>query len=142
MPTYKQLQVCVLILSFVALALPVAVGQQCTDAPNGMTGWWPGDDDADDYVCTSIPPGITICNDGILTNGASFGAGIVGNGFSLDGVDDYILIPDPLNLFDFDQSESFSWDAWVIPASFGGRQTILSKEDGSFPTWDIVKSCV
>jgi hypothetical protein len=68
-------------------SIGVGMAQDCLEAPAGMTGWWPGDGDA-----TDIADG----NDGMLWNGATFSSaeeGMVGQTFSLDGVDDYVQLP-------------------------------------------------
>lgn len=80
-----------------------AASQECVEPPEGLVSWWPGDEDADD---------IQSGNDGELRNGASFGPGMVGEAFLLDGVDDHVLIIDnPANL----QLQDFTIDAWVKP---------------------------
>jgi hypothetical protein len=49
--------------------------------PPGLVAWWRAQNNADDSIGT---------NNGTLRNGATFTAGKVGQGFSLDGVDDYV----------------------------------------------------
>jgi hypothetical protein len=61
----------------------------CVAPPSGLVSWWPGDGNA-----TDIADG----NDGTLQNGATFDAGKVGQAFSLDGVDDYVDVPDSPNM--------------------------------------------
>ena len=46
-----------------------------------MIDWWPGDGNANDIVGS---------NDGTPVNGATFAAGLIGQAFSLDGVDDSV----------------------------------------------------
>jgi hypothetical protein len=63
--------------------------------------WWKADGDFTDAVDT---------NDGSGPGGTTFATGVSGQAFSLDGVDDYISIPDaPTHRF----AGSFSVDAWV-----------------------------
>jgi hypothetical protein len=64
------------------VAAPVSI---CVVPPPGLLAWWGGDGDA-----TDLRGG----NDGALQGGAGFAAGNVGQAFSLDGVDDYVAIPD------------------------------------------------
>ncbi len=52
--------------------------------PSGLVSWWPGDGDATD---------IQADRHGELKNGATTAPGFVGDAFSFDGVDDYLLIP-------------------------------------------------
>ena len=54
-------------------------------APSGLISWWTGDGTVNDRVGT---------NHGTLRNGTSYAPGIVGEAFSLDGVDDYISVSD------------------------------------------------
>ncbi|MDA2937131.1 LamG domain-containing protein [Acidobacteria bacterium AH-259-A15] len=56
---------------------------QCLTPPSGLVSWWPGDGNADDLVGG---------NSGTLENGATFGAGKVGQAFSLDGIDDFVEV--------------------------------------------------
>jgi hypothetical protein len=84
-----------IILCLTALAMMLGHVYQTEAIPitSGLAGYWPGNDDtADDQSGNN--------NDGTLNNGATFAAGVVGKGFSFDGVDDFISVPtDPsLNL--------------------------------------------
>lgn len=62
-----------------------AAAQTCVQPPSGLENWWPGDGDANDIVGAKH---------GTLQNGATFAAGKLGQAFSLDGVNDYIDLPD------------------------------------------------
>jgi len=54
--------------------------------PAGLVGWWPGDGNANDIVGA---------NSGTFQGGATANApAVVGTGFSLDGINKYIQIPD------------------------------------------------
>src|SRR4029077_14151002 len=61
----------------------------CVPPPAGLVSWWSGDKTADDVQGT---------NPGVLKNGASYGRGISGPGFSFDGVDDGVRIPNSSSL--------------------------------------------
>ena len=69
--------------------------------PRNMVSWWPGDGDANDIGSKS----------GTMQNGATFAAGKVGRGFSFDGVDDYVRVPDNPNLYP--GAGSLTVDAWI-----------------------------
>ena len=90
---------------------------QCVTPPSGLVSWWPGDGNADDLVGG---------NTGTLENGATFGPGKVGQAFSLDGVDDYVLIGNPESL---KITEAITIGAWINPQDLSERQVaeILSK---------------
>ena len=53
-------------------------------------------------------------NEGTMTNGATFSSGIAGQGFSLDGMNDYIRIPDAAAL---DFSTNLTIGAWINPTT-------------------------
>ncbi len=73
----------------------------CTPAPSGLLAWWPGENNPNDIV-SSI--------NGTLINGATFAPGKVGNAFSFDGVDAYILVPDSPGLA---FPSAFTIETWV-----------------------------
>jgi uncharacterized repeat protein (TIGR03803 family) len=78
-------------------------GNRCAAAPSDLIGWWPGNGNAQDIVSGA--------------NGATMGAGfakaIVKKGFTFDGVDDYVDVPDPLSLPEI--STAVTVAAWVNP---------------------------
>jgi hypothetical protein len=82
----------------------------CVAPPTGMVSWWTGDDTTNDAVGG---------NHGTLQNGATFGAAKVANGFSLDGVNDYV------DVGDVDLPSTFTIDAWINPDSL--NSLIISK---------------
>ena len=73
---------------------------------------------------------------GTLTNGATYGTGIINNGFSLDGVNDYV---DMGNVLDFDGSTPFSFSCWINPLG-STTVNILSKfqNSGVFPGYTLL----
>jgi uncharacterized repeat protein (TIGR01451 family) len=83
----------------------------------GEVGWWPGDGDANDIFGSYH---------GTLQNGATFATGQVGQAFSLDGVNDFVQVPDDPNL---DIRGHITIDAWIKPVALGGR--IVDKSGGS-----------
>src|SRR5439155_762752 len=72
-------------------------------------------------------------NNGTLQGGATFVPGKVGQAFSLDGSDDYVLVPDPPdNSLDF--SGDVTVDAWINPSLIAGSQReIVSKRAVTSP---------
>lgn len=85
-------------------------------APAGLVSWWPGEGNANDIAGT---------NNGTLQGGATFVPGIVGQAFSLDGVNDYIDVGAGYNL------DSMTLAAWVFidPATNTGDRRIISKDN-------------
>ncbi|MCX8027257.1 MAG: DUF1566 domain-containing protein, partial [Thermodesulfovibrionales bacterium] len=76
------------------------VKTSCIPPPSNMVSWWRAEDNASDSVGT---------NHGTLINGATYATGKVGKAFSLDGVDDYVKVPDSI-LWDFETND-FTIDA-------------------------------
>jgi hypothetical protein len=73
----------------------------CTPAPAGLVGWWPGEGNANDIVGT---------NNGSLMGGATANtAGYVGLAFHLDGTNNFVQIPDS-PVF---HPTNFTIEAWV-----------------------------
>lgn len=104
---------------FAALTLsahPVAVAAQCIDPPADLASWWPGDGTIDDVYND---------RDAVLENGASYAAGLVGQAFVLDGIDDFVNVPDQpaLNV----GSGDFTFSLWVNFASIDEEQILVEK---------------
>src|SRR5205807_9091045 len=57
----------------------------CDSAPAGMISWWKAEGNANDSQDG---------NNGTLQNGATFATAEVGQGFSLNGTDQYVEVPD------------------------------------------------
>ena len=94
----------------------------CTPPPSGLVSWWPGDGNTND---------IQGSNNGALMNGATFAAGMVGQAFSLDGVDDFVQVPDSPAV---SITGAISMDAWIKPNSvLGSAQTIIAKYNTACP---------
>ena len=101
----------------------VGTPTDCTPAPAGMNGWWPGNENTKDLVDG---------NDGTLVGDATYDTGKVGKAFTLDGTGDAVQIPEsgaPLDGF-----ERLTLDAWVNPDTVNspnpyGLQTIVAKYD-------------
>ena len=99
-----------------------AFGQSCAPDPGGMVAWWPAEGNAHD---------IEGSRNGTLRNGAAITAGRVGQAFSVDGADDYVLTS-----LDVQPAAmpATTWEAWVFPArvNFPARQSMLCGDDGGF----------
>ncbi|MCC7373739.1 MAG: IPT/TIG domain-containing protein [Verrucomicrobiales bacterium] len=91
-------------------------------APNlsPPVAWWSGEGHALDQQ-SKFP--------GTLKNGAAFTTGRVDEAFSFDGIDDYVE-----TTLDVQPSAmpTMTWEAWVLPTRSGGRQQILSADDGNY----------
>lgn len=80
-----------------------AAGQTCVAPPNGLVSWWPAEGTATDIQSN---------NNGLESNGTSYGTGFVGGAFFFDGFNDLILVNDDPSL-NFGQGDDFTIDAWV-----------------------------
>jgi concanavalin A-like lectin/glucanase superfamily protein len=91
----------------------------CLLPPTGLLGWWPGDGNAND---------IQLGSNGTLMNGATFAPGLVGQAFSLDGVNAFVNVPDTPALHAV--TTAVTVDAWINPqpAPSGGAW-ILARRD-------------
>ena len=95
---------------------------QPVEPPAGMVSWWSADGHAMDIVDG---------NDGALQNGATFASGMVGHAFSLDGVDDRVVVP---HSGDLNITDAVTLDAWIKPDSLacpGGWCAVVAKSDVS-----------
>ena len=105
--------------STTARLLVAAPGTNCTSAPADLIAWWPGEGNANDVVGG---------HNGVLTNGAAFAAGIVGQAFSFSGSSEGVLIPYS-TFTDFSTMSGWTIEAWINPTSFNNQNypTIYSK---------------
>ena len=76
----------------------------CSDSTNGLVSWWKGEGNANDSVGG---------NNGSAQNGVGFEGGYVGQGFRLDGVDDYINIQSTASLEAIKSGTSI--EGWIKP---------------------------
>ena len=102
-----------------ALGLAPVAQAQCVPKPSGIVAWWKAENNGLDSVGGA---------NGTLYNGASYGAGKVGQAFTFDGVDDRISVPDAAA---FHFSSSFSIETWIAPTKYpvGGDGNILFRGD-------------
>jgi hypothetical protein len=102
------------IFVFFLLLPALAMAQDCVEPPAGLISWWPGDGSAED---------IANDNDGILEGGLEFEAGMVGQAFRFDGVDDDVRIPAASNL-DVGTGGGFTIEAWIEPVDTLNRPIV------------------
>src|SRR5215213_5416267 len=94
----------IVFLFVILLTSPSWLLAQCVTAPSGMVDWWTADNNTFDIIGGYH---------GILQNGAGFDTGKVAQAFSLDGTNDYVLVPNqPAAPFNF--AGSFSIDGWIF----------------------------
>jgi hypothetical protein len=88
---------------------------ECVAPPSGLVGWWPGNGNTDDIVGG---------NHGTLVGDATFGPGMVGQAFSLDGDGDYVDLGTAVG--DFGTGD-FTVDLWVNFRDTGPEQVLIEK---------------
>jgi uncharacterized delta-60 repeat protein len=96
-----------------------SVTPTCFPAPPNMVGWYRSENTAADETHNA---------DGSAMNGAGYAPGMVGQAFSLDGVDDHIVAP---AVSAQDPTSAGSMDAWVFfnqkPSVAGHIMSIIAK---------------
>ena len=114
------------VIVFSMLLVSVVAGVGIANAGHNsddLVGYWPGDGTVADLSGHG--------NNAILTSGAGFGSGKVGQAFSLDGVNDEIRVPAAAVL---DVGDEITISAWVFPtgsaAPFAGSGPIVEYRNG------------
>jgi hypothetical protein len=87
----------------------------CVPAPLGLVSWWRAEGNADDALGH---------NNGLLMNGATFAPGMVGQGFLLDGIDDFVLVPDSDTL---DLTGEITLEMWFKPNAWIAGDCLIDK---------------
>ena len=104
---------CLLGIGLVAVSIAEMAGQQCTPPPAGMVAWYTGDGTASDIAGT---------NNGTLQNGVTFAPGMVGQAFSLNGVNQFVSLPSTVISYPASgasSTQAISVDAWFSTTSGG-----------------------
>jgi hypothetical protein len=103
----------------VSLLLCCQTGALALSPISGLVSHWPAEGTPEDTVGA---------NEGQLRNGASFAPGLSGLAFNLDGLDDYILVPNSASLNFGLQDFSISlWEKTNFYGSGVGTDFLLSK---------------
>jgi hypothetical protein len=99
-------------------ALTVTSGGSCVSPPSGLVSWWQAENNAADVVGG---------NNGTLVNGATFVPGKVGQALSLNGVNQYVSVPDKPSL----RPTNLTIEAWVNFSTTSGNPIIALKPYGT-----------
>jgi Concanavalin A-like lectin/glucanases superfamily len=91
-------------------------GPKCVPSPPGLTDWWPGDGSASDVVGDK---------DAVLHGDATFGPGLVGQAFLLDGNGDFASVPNDPALNVGTRDFTVSW--WAMFDATEGESVLLEK---------------
>ena len=81
------------------------------------------------YTADNTPNDSKGSINGTLFNGATYGTGKINNGFSLDGVNDFV---DFGNNFDFDGSTAFTFSFWMNLSNLTDKTIIGKWNSGNF----------
>lgn len=122
----KVLWAVIAVLLMTAAFVERAETSVCTQPPSNRVSWWGGDNNALDMIGT---------NHGTLMNGATYAAGMVGQAFSFDGMDDYFEVP-PSSSFDFGTGD-FAIDAWIYPQAYTDQAIVSRWDGGNGNAWDL-----
>jgi Concanavalin A-like lectin/glucanases superfamily len=91
-------------------------GPKCVPSPPGLTDWWPGDGSASDVVGGK---------DAVLHGDATFGPGLVGQAFLLDGNGDFDSVPNDPALNVGTRDFTVTW--WAMFGATEGESVLLEK---------------
>jgi Concanavalin A-like lectin/glucanases superfamily len=91
-------------------------GPKCVPSPPGLVGWWPGDGSASDVVSGRVAT---------LHGDATFGPGLVGQAFMLDGTGDFVSVPDDPALNVGTGDFTVAW--WAMFDATEGESVLLEK---------------
>jgi hypothetical protein len=108
-----------------AIAFSVAAGSG-TDFLSNLSGYWNLDETSGVLAADSSGNN----NHGTLVNGPAWTAGKIANGLSLDGVNDYISLGDPVSLR---PANFITLAAWVNFDNVSVNRMIVAKDDSQYP---------
>jgi uncharacterized repeat protein (TIGR01451 family) len=92
------------------------VESECAGLPLDALASWPAEGNAIDEIQG---------NNGSLQNGATFAPGKIGQGFSFDGIDDVVIVPDHPSLA-IGPGQDFSIEAWIkVPVGTAAQDLII-----------------
>ncbi|MCX6926489.1 MAG: immunoglobulin domain-containing protein, partial [Verrucomicrobia bacterium] len=95
----------------------------CAPPPAGLVGWWQAEGNAGDVMGS---------NNGTVVNGAAFLSGKVGQAFSLNGVNQYVSIPDSPSL----RPTNLTIEGWVNVSPALGIHVLFGKTYGGVASGD------
>ena len=86
------------------------------------------------YTADNTPNDSKGSINGTLVNGATYGTGIINNGFSLDGVNDYVNLG---NNFNFDVNTPFTFNFWSDRSTGSAYATLFAKYSPLYKGYSI-----
>lgn len=94
---------------------------------NGLVGYWKMNEASWNGTASEVLDSSGAGNNGASVNGAGVSTGKFGNGGSMDGVDDYVNIP---NNASWNNLSSMTYSLWIKPNSTTGTTGIMNARDG------------
>ncbi|HET9233449.1 MAG TPA: LamG-like jellyroll fold domain-containing protein, partial [Candidatus Eisenbacteria bacterium] len=101
-----------------SLEAPSAFSQTCSPVPSGGLGWWSAEGNAYDRLDGGH---------GTPQGGVTFQAGKVGQAFAMDGLDDWVRVPDAPNL----RPSSLTIEGWFQFTATSGGRILVAKTLGT-----------
>lgn len=86
------------------------------------------------YTADNTPNDALGTYNGTLTNGATYATGKINNGFSFDGVNDYVNIATSFGQSFSAPASAHSYSAWIYPTSVTGYNFIINNGTGTIGT--------
>ncbi len=99
--------------------IPPTTNTTSTNSTGSLVALWHGDGNSQDAVGS---------NHGTLVGGAGFAAGVAGQGFLLDGVNDYIRVPDSATLH---LGGEFTLEMWFKRQDSSSYGALIDKRNGN-----------
>ena len=115
------------ISAFTSVREEAGPGPKCVPSPPGLVGWWPGDGSGSDVVGG---------RHATLHGDATFGPGLVGQAFVLDGAGDFVSVPDDPALDVGTADFTIAW--WAMFEATEGESVLLEKWIQGSPTGEGV----
>ena len=110
----------------------ILYAQWSVNAPSGLISWWKGETNANNVAVDQ-----TGANNGTFMNGTTTASGKVGQAFSLDGADDYVLLKNSAIVAN---SAASTVGAWVFPTAFNAGTMIYSENNSGGVVYQIFLS--
>ncbi|HTY86563.1 MAG TPA: LamG-like jellyroll fold domain-containing protein [Candidatus Acidoferrum sp.] len=98
--------------------------------PSGLVGWWQAESNAWDFL------GL---NSGTTIGGVTYGAGVTGQAFNLNGTSGYVEVPSSSSL---KFTNAMTAEAWIKLNSTSGTKTVITKGQDSDAPGDWLMSIV
>jgi hypothetical protein len=100
---------------------PATNNESCTPVPSGIVGWWQAESNALDSVSG---------NDGQMMNGAGYMRGEVGTAFSLNGINNFVLIQTSTSSnLNVGAGGGFTVEGWIKPTELATSMLIFEYEN-------------